>query len=83
MNYSDIKFLGMNGNIGVLMYVLIKENTKINKKYPGTYSIINGNTKNVYVPVTCTNKENIGRIENKFLKYLGKNKEYTALHIDL
>lgn len=74
MNYSDIKFNGTTANAGDLMFVLIKENIEINKKYPGTFSLINGrNTKNVYVPVTCTDTKNICRIENKWLKYLDNN----------
>lgn len=83
MSFTDIEINGMQGNIGKLMFVLVKENVKINKKFPGTYSMITGNTKNVYIPVTCTNTENIGRIENKWLKYLENNKEYTALNIYL
>lgn len=83
MKYSDIEINGMQGNAGELMFILVKENAKINKMYPGTYSIITGNTKNVYIPVTCTNTENIGRIENKLSKYLNNITEYNAVYIDV
>lgn len=82
MDSTDIRINGMNRNVGDLMFVLIKKNIKIEKMYPGTYSIITGNTKNVYVPVTCTGTENIYRIKNKWMKYLNNDKEHTAIHID-
>jgi len=79
---EDIKVANMSGIIGKPKYVLVRENEFINSKFPNTLSIVEGNKKNVYVPVYCTGKANIGRISKKHIPLL-REEELVAVEIEL